>query len=377
MSQDERPDAEEADSEEGAATDGEPAPEEPSEPAEESSEPADAASSEAAGTESPERGEEDVDSADAAEPGTEEPGPDDAEGVEGAPVREDLVERVAEHDAALGREVGTLVDRALEVIGENERLEAELDEREETVEDLKSRLRRKQADFKNYKERQKRERERIKARATEDLIERLVDVRDNLLRALDVDVDDDESLRDGLEMTLREFDRVLEDENVEEIAPEPAGEIDPQRHEVMMRVDSDEPEGTVSELYRPGYLMDDKVIRPAQVTVSTGAAADTEDDGEASADPAEAEAIELGGDVEEPASEADGSDDERDPGESADTDEATDPGPAEGDDPEADGPEEDTDVDEPEASADAGEGDQDGPDGDRETEPAPEDDSER
>ncbi len=164
-------------------------------------------------------------------------------------------------------------------------LEADLQEREEEIEDLqaeiddlKSRLKRKQADFENYKGRAERKREQIKERATEELVERLLDVRDNLRRALENEHADVEDLREGVRMTLQEFDRVLDGENVSEIAPDPGESVDPQRHEVMMRVDSDQPEDTVAELFAPGYRMADKVIRAAQVTVSTGPADEADDE---------------------------------------------------------------------------------------------------
>ncbi|AGB39435.1 molecular chaperone GrpE (heat shock protein) [Natronococcus occultus SP4] len=161
---------------------------------------------------------------------------------------------------------------------ELERLRAELEDAEAEIEDLESRLKRKQADFQNYKKRAKKRQQQIKDRATEDLVERLVGVRDNLKRALEEDSDDVESLREGVEMTLREFDRVLEDEDVSEIDPEPGTETDPQRHEVMMQVDSDEPEGTIADVYTPGYEMGEKVIQNAQVTVSNGELEDGESD---------------------------------------------------------------------------------------------------
>jgi molecular chaperone GrpE (heat shock protein) len=166
----------------------------------------------------------------------------------------------------------------------NTELQDEVESLREEREDLKGKLARKQADFKNYKERQKRKQEQLKERATEDLVERLVDVRDNLKRALDQDVDDDESIRGGVEMTLKEFDRVLADENVEEISPEAGEDVDPQRHEVMVRVDSDQPEGTVAEVFNPGYEMADRVIQAAQVTVSTGAEHSPDDGAEHSPD---------------------------------------------------------------------------------------------
>jgi molecular chaperone GrpE len=160
------------------------------------------------------------------------------------------------------------------------------DELEEDVEDLEGKLRKKQADFKNYKERRKRKEEEIRERATEDLVERLIEVRNNLVRALDADADTVEDLLDGVEMTLKEFDRVLDDEGVEEIAPEPGSEVDPQRHEVMIRTESEHPDGTIAELYEPGYEMGEKVLRSARVTVSEGTPEDPGENGTAEDGPA-------------------------------------------------------------------------------------------
>lgn len=155
-----------------------------------------------------------------------------------------------------------------------EELESELTDREDRIEELEAALKRKQADFQNYKKRAKKRQEQLKSRATEDLVGRLVGVRDNLKRALEEESDDAGSLREGVDMTLREFDRVLADENVEEIDPEPGSDVDPQRHEVMVRIDSDQPEGTIAEVFTPGYEMGEKVIQTAQVTVSNGELAD-------------------------------------------------------------------------------------------------------
>ncbi|MFC6904660.1 nucleotide exchange factor GrpE [Halalkalicoccus tibetensis] len=154
--------------------------------------------------------------------------------------------------------------------GRAEELEADLEEREERVEELESKLKRTQADFQNYKKRAKKRQKQVEERATEDLVERLLDVRDNLNRAVEEESEDVESLQEGVEMTLSEFDRVLEEEGVSEVAPEPGAEVDPQRHEVMMRVESDRPKGSVDEVYTSGYEMGEKVLRPAQVTVSDG-----------------------------------------------------------------------------------------------------------
>ncbi|MEF8853674.1 MAG: nucleotide exchange factor GrpE [Haloarculaceae archaeon] len=179
-------------------------------------------------------------------------------------VDESLLERVVESDPeSVAHELAALRTRV-------EGLEDQLEAREEELDDVTAKLKRKQADFQNYKKRMERRREQEKRRATEDLVERLVEVRDNLVRALDQDDADAEDITRGVETTLSQFDRVLADENVEVVDPEPGEEVDPHTHEVLMRVESDQPEGTVDDVHRPGYLMADKVIQTAQVTVSDG-----------------------------------------------------------------------------------------------------------
>ncbi|MEF8842510.1 MAG: nucleotide exchange factor GrpE [Haloarculaceae archaeon] len=166
---------------------------------------------------------------------------------------EELRERVAEADPEeLAREIAALRERA--------------EDAEERSDELESKLKRKQADFQNFKKRQQRKLEDQQRRATEDLVERLLDVRDNLVRALDQDEDAD--IRPGVEKTLDQFDRVLDAEDVRTIDPGPGEAVDPERHEVLMRVDSEQPAGTVEGVHRPGYEMGDRVLRPAQVTVA-------------------------------------------------------------------------------------------------------------
>ncbi|MFC7187014.1 nucleotide exchange factor GrpE [Halorubrum yunnanense] len=172
---------------------------------------------------------------------------------------EALAAAVAEHDEALAREVAELEAELAET-------REELLEAEGEVDDLTSKLARVKADFSNYKGRAKRKQEEIRERASERLVERIAPVRNDLLRALDQEAGSD--LRPGVESTLEKFDEVLGEEGVEPIAPDPGEEVDPARHQVMLRVESDQPDGTVHEVYEPGYEMGDRVVSEAKVTVS-------------------------------------------------------------------------------------------------------------
>ncbi|MFO7833748.1 MAG: nucleotide exchange factor GrpE [Halohasta sp.] len=148
-----------------------------------------------------------------------------------------------------------------------EELDAELEAKDEEIDDLTEKLQRSRADFQNYKKRMEDKQAEMQARATEDLVSRFTKIRGNLVRALDQDEDAD--IRPGIQSTLDEFDVILQEENVEIISPEAGDAVDPQRHEVMMRVDSDQPDGTVADVYQDGYEMAGKVLQAAQVTVSS------------------------------------------------------------------------------------------------------------
>lgn len=195
-----------------------------------------------------------------AEPEAESEAESESEATAESESASDLIERIEDSDPEqLAQEIESLRERVDE-------FRERADEQQTTIDDLESSLKRSQADFQNYKKRMEKRRKQERKRATEDLISRIIDVRDNLKRALDQDGE----IREGIETTLRQFDRVLEQENVSEIAPDPGEEIDPQRHEVLMRVESDQPEDTIDDVHRPGYEMADKIIREAQVTVSNG-----------------------------------------------------------------------------------------------------------
>ncbi|QLD86670.1 nucleotide exchange factor GrpE [Natronomonas halophila] len=172
----------------------------------------------------------------------------------------EIQEHVADSDPEeVAEEIATL----REAVGD---LELELEEARTEREDFEDRLKRKQAEFQNYKKRQEKRREQERQRATEDLVTELLEVRDNLKRALEQDEGTD--IREGVEATFRQLDDVLASENVDPIEPEPGTDVDPQRHEVLLRVESDQPAGTVDDVQRPGYEMAGKVLRPAQVTVA-------------------------------------------------------------------------------------------------------------
>ena len=146
---------------------------------------------------------------------------------------------------------------------------SELTAAHDRIDELESSVKRSRADFQNYKKRMADREAQVQKQATAAAIERVVEVRDNLMRALAQDVASD--IRPGVESTLEAFDRALDALGVEVIAPTPGDPVDPHRHEVLARVPADTETGTVADVARQGYLLDEKIIQTAQVTVSDDA----------------------------------------------------------------------------------------------------------
>ncbi len=149
-----------------------------------------------------------------------------------------------------------------------ERLTAKTKEAEENYD----RLLRMSAEFENYKKRTARETAEFKKYANQSLIRELLPIVDNLELAIKSAADSPDatetSLLDGVELTRREILKVFENFQVEPI--EALGKpFDPNFHEAVMREESAEhPENTVVNELQKGYLMHQRLIRPAMVVVA-------------------------------------------------------------------------------------------------------------
>jgi len=95
----------------------------------------------------------------------------------------------------------------------------------------------------------------------------LLAVKDSLDAALTVENTSIESFKEGVELTARQLDSVFEKFAIRPIAPL-GGKFDPHRHQAISQVESDEEPNTVVSVLQKGYLLNDRVIRPALVVVS-------------------------------------------------------------------------------------------------------------
>jgi molecular chaperone GrpE len=153
---------------------------------------------------------------------------------------------------------------------ELESLSEELERVSTELEETKDRFLRGLADFDNYKKRVTRERETMIRCANEDLIKRLLEVVDNLERALEAasETEDLDGFKKGVELIYRHLKDVLTKEGLCPIAC--LGEaFDPNYHEAVMALEKEgeDPEKVIEEIQK-GYTLDGRVIRPSKVVVS-------------------------------------------------------------------------------------------------------------
>jgi len=103
--------------------------------------------------------------------------------------------------------------------------------------------------------------------AIENFSTELLAVKDSLEAALAADNVTIESLKSGVELTLKQLNAVFDKYRIVEINP--AGQkFDPHRHQAISTVESDAEPNTVVQVFQKGYLLNDRVIRPAMVSVA-------------------------------------------------------------------------------------------------------------
>jgi molecular chaperone GrpE len=142
----------------------------------------------------------------------------------------------------------------------------ELAEQKKRYEDLNDRYLRLAADFDNYRKRIARDHEAMVQHANERFAVDVLEIADNLERALK---SDDNHLREGVEQIHQLLSGILVRHGITPIDALKKS-FDPGEHEAVAHIPSDDAEGTVVDVVSPGYRMHKKVIRYAKVAVSKG-----------------------------------------------------------------------------------------------------------
>ncbi len=154
--------------------------------------------------------------------------------------------------------------------------ELALEQEKERADALEDKLLRIQAEFDNFRKRMEQRFQEVAKYASESILLKVLDIVDNLERAVKADFEQDpKSAKEGVEAILTQVYQVLSREEVRPI--DSLGKpFDPYyQHAVTTINDPDQPDGIVVEEYRRGYMLKEKVLRPALVVVNRHEAQDT------------------------------------------------------------------------------------------------------
>ena len=168
-------------------------------------------------------------------------------------------------------EVSEITNVEVDLSTNDEAIQVELQNLQQEVERLKELYLRKMADFDNYRKRQERDMAEFRRLANGDLLRDCLPVLDNLDRALSVPSGQDSGLRQGVELVLRQLKDTLGRYGLIELDPVGSA-FDPSLHEAIQRVEREGIEdSTVIEAMQKGYLLGERLLRPALVVVAVPA----------------------------------------------------------------------------------------------------------
>ena len=150
---------------------------------------------------------------------------------------------------------------------ESHEIDAKVEDLLVQIEDLKNQVLYAKAEAENIRRRSYEEADKTRKFAIEGFSQELLSVKDSLEASLSSDNVDNKTLIDGVELTLKQLNAVFEKFNIIEVNP--IGEkFDPNEHQAMSMVESKEQEpNTVLNVLQKGYKLNDRVIRPAMVSV--------------------------------------------------------------------------------------------------------------
>jgi len=154
------------------------------------------------------------------------------------------------------------------VMADVDTLARQLDEYETRLAEMREIMLRERAELENQRKRLQRDLEQARRFANEKLLAELLPVVDSLERGLALEGSDYAGLRGGVELTLRELTRIAESNGLKVV--DPIGQpFDPERHQAMSMVPSGEHQpGSVVSVMQKGYVLNDRLLRPALVAVS-------------------------------------------------------------------------------------------------------------
>ena len=143
-----------------------------------------------------------------------------------------------------------------------------LAEAEARLAELQDAFLRAKADTENMRRRAQDDIAKAHKFAIESFAEAMVPVKDSLEMALTVETPSIESLKEGVEMTLKQLSSAFERNRLVEVLPAQGDKLDPMKHQAVAVVPADQEANTVVSVLQKGYMIADRLLRPAIVTTA-------------------------------------------------------------------------------------------------------------
>jgi molecular chaperone GrpE len=143
-----------------------------------------------------------------------------------------------------------------------------LTEAEAKLAEMQDAFLRAKADAENIRRRAQEDISKAHKFAIEGFAEALLPVKDSLEMALKIEVPSVESLKEGVDMTLKQLVAAFERNRLVELDPKPGEKLDPMKHQAISMVPSEQEANTIVSVLQKGYMISDRLLRPALVTVS-------------------------------------------------------------------------------------------------------------
>jgi molecular chaperone GrpE len=160
------------------------------------------------------------------------------------------------------------MDPANEAVDAEQALRDQVEALQGELEQARAQLLLDRADLDNQRKRLARDVEQARKFANEKLLGELLPLFDSMEAGLAAATADD-PLRAGLELTLKQLHSIAEKNGLTEIAPAAGDGFDPERHQAMsMAPAADVPPGSVAAVFQKGYVLNDRLLRPALVVVA-------------------------------------------------------------------------------------------------------------
>ena len=152
--------------------------------------------------------------------------------------------------------------------GETPLLARQLAEIEAKLAEAQDAFLRAKADAENIRRRAQEDISKAHKFAVESFAEALLPVRDSLEMALKIETPSIESLKEGVEMTLKQLSSAFERNRLVEVNPQVGEKLDPMKHQAISMVAAEQEANTIVSVLQKGYMISDRLLRPALVTVS-------------------------------------------------------------------------------------------------------------